>query len=99
MKRFPQLYLPKAIRTDSFQGYKRAIREIFNFKVKQDRFLSFKHHSNNEIENFFRLKRWFPRLRKIEVARKHFAFWLKESTRNEKGLTNFIFFPSTFYAK
>ncbi len=58
-RRFPVTYWPKAIRTDGFAGYRQAIVEALGHEVKHDKFLSFKEHSNNEIENFFRCKRRF----------------------------------------
>ena len=56
-RRFPVDYLPKAIRTDGFPVYREAIHKVFSYEVEHDRFLSFKNHSNNVIENFFRCKR------------------------------------------
>ncbi|MDI6806572.1 MAG: hypothetical protein QMD14_02005, partial [Candidatus Aenigmarchaeota archaeon] len=77
--------------TDSFPAHGRAIREVFKFKVKQDRFLSFKQHNNNQVENFFRCKKYFPRLRKLEVARKHVAYWLREY-EEMKGISKIFYF-------
>jgi len=70
-RRFPPTYWPKAIRTDGWPGYRRAIVEVFGHDVKHDKFLSFKSHSNNEIENAWRMKHWFPRFRNIESAKIH----------------------------
>jgi len=68
-RRFPVTYWPKAIRTDGWPGYRQAITKVFSHEVKHDKFLSFKEHSNNEIENFFRCKRRFPRFRNPESAK------------------------------
>jgi len=70
-RRFPVGYWPKTIRTDGWPGYRRAIFEVFGPEVKHDKFLSFKSHSNNEIENTWRMKHWFPRFRNLESARIH----------------------------
>lgn len=72
-RKFPIDYLPKAIRTDGFPGYRFAIHKVFSYEVKHDKFLSFKNHSNNVIENFFRHKRRFPKFRTIESARKYIS--------------------------
>jgi len=77
-RRFPINYLPKAIRTDGFPGYRFAIHKVFSHEVKHDKFLSFKNHSNNEIENFFRCKRRFPKFRDINSARKYVGHWVYE---------------------
>ena len=77
-RKFPVGYLPKAIRTDGFPGYRFAIHNVFSYEVKHDKFLSFKNHSNNVIENFFRCKRRFPKFRSIESARKYIAHWVNE---------------------
>lgn len=76
-RRFPPTYSPKAIRTDSFPGYRFAIMRVFNHRVEHDRVKSFK-HGNNVIENFFRHKRRFPRFRDLESARKYLAHWVSE---------------------
>jgi len=70
-RRFPPTYWPKVIRTDGWPGYRRAIFEVFGPEVKHDKFLSFKSHSNNEIENSWRIKHWFPRFRSIDSGRIH----------------------------
>ncbi len=70
-RRFPPTYWPKAIRTDGWPGYRRAIVEVFGHDVKHDKFLSFKNHSNNEIENFWRITNWFPWFRTLDAARVH----------------------------
>ena len=77
-RKFPVGYLPKAIRTDGFPGYRFAIHNVFSYEVKHDKFLSFKNHSNNVIENFFRCKRRFPKFRSIESARKYIVHWVNE---------------------
>ncbi len=51
---------------------------VFAHEVRHDRFLSFKSHSNNVIENFFRHKRKFPRFRTIESARRYIGHWVSE---------------------
>jgi len=43
---------------------------VLDYKVKHDKFISFKEHSINKIENFFRYKRYFPRYRKLEINKK-----------------------------
>ncbi len=75
-RRFPTDYLPKAIRTDGFPGYRFAIHKVFAHEVKHDKFLSFRSHSNNVIENFFRCKKKFPRFRDIESGRKYIGHWV-----------------------
>ena len=70
-KRFPIGYWPKIIRTDGWPGYRRAIFEVLGPEVKHDKFLSFKSHSNNEIENSWRMKKWFPKFRTIESGIVH----------------------------
>jgi transposase-like protein len=77
-RRFPPTYLPKAIRTDGYPGYRFAIHNVFAYEVAHDKFLSFKNHSNNVIENFFRHKRKFPKFRNIESARKYIGHWVSE---------------------
>jgi len=77
-ERFPLLYSTEAIRTDSLRSYYPAIRKVFGYRVKHDKFISFKKHSNNEIENFFRCKHRFPRFRKLSSAMAFIAHWLKE---------------------
>jgi transposase-like protein len=84
-RRFPVGYWPKTIRTDGFHGYKRAIYESLDHKVKHDKFLSFKEHSNNEIETFFRCKHRFPRFRTIESARRYIAHWISEHNAEKLG--------------
>jgi transposase-like protein len=77
-RRFPVGYLPKAIRTDGFPGYRFAIHKVFAYEVKHDKFFSFRSHSNNIIENFFRCKRRFPKFRDIESARKYIGHFVAE---------------------
>jgi len=77
-RRFPIDYLPKAIRTDGFPGYRFAIHKVFGYKVEHDKFLSFRNHSNNVIENFFRHKRKFPKFRNVESARRYIGHWVFE---------------------
>jgi transposase-like protein len=93
-QRFPLLYYPEAIRTDSLRSYYPAIRKVFGYKVRHDKFISFKEHSNNEIENFFRCKHRFPRFRKIESARAFIAHWLKEYELM-KGISKIFYISST----
>jgi len=68
-RRFKPSYLPRKIRTDSLPSYHPAIGAVFNHEVKQDKFKSFKNHSNNEIENAFREKKFYHRFDKIENAK------------------------------
>jgi len=82
-RRFPVSYLPKAIRTDGFPGYRFAIHKVFSFEVKHDKFLSFKNHSNNEIENFFRCKKRFPKFWDINYARKYIGHWVYEYNKEK----------------
>jgi len=90
-RRFPVTYWPKAIRTDGWPGYRRAIMEVFSHEVEHDKFLSFKDHSNNEIENFFRCKRRFPRFRNPESAKLYIAHWISEyNEKKSKILEMFI---------
>lgn len=70
-RRFPPSYWPKFIRTDGWSGYRRAIAEVFGYEVKHDKFLSFKEHNNNDIENTWRIKHWFPRFRNLDSGRIH----------------------------
>ena len=83
-RRFPVDYLPKAIRTDGFPVYREAIHKVFSYEVEHDRFLSFKNHSNNVIENFFRHKKKFPKFRNLESAKKYIGHWVAEYNE-EKG--------------
>ncbi len=85
-RKFPIGYLPKAIRTDGFPGYAFAIHKVFSHEVKHDKFLSFKNHSNNEIENFFRCKRRFPKFRDAESARKYIGHWVSEYNAKKQPL-------------
>ncbi len=87
-RRFPVGYRPKAIRTDSFPGYHKAIMHAFDFQVKQDRFRSFESHSNNEIETEFRCKRRFPRFRVLESAMRFVESY--ETNRNMEKLGDFL---------
>lgn len=77
-RKFPIGYMPKAIRTDGFPGYRFAIHKVFAYEVEHDKFLSFKNHSNNVIENFFRHKKKFPKFRNIKSARKYIGHWVYE---------------------
>ncbi len=95
-RRFPVGYWPKVIRTDGWPGYRRAIFEVFGPEVKHDKFLSFKSHSNNEIENAWRMKKWFPRFRDIEFGRIHTRHVISEfNAEKDKFLTSL----SYVYAK
>ena len=90
-RRFPIGYLPKAIRTDGFPGYRFAIHKVFSYEVEHDKFLSFKNHSNNVIENFFRHKRKFPKFRNLESARKYISHWVSEyNSEKQQILDMFI---------
>ena len=88
-QKFLPTYEPEKIRTDSFQGYRTAIVKVFKHRVKHERFKSFKEHSNNVIEEFFRNKHRWPRFRSIESARRFLAvvaaLWGKG--RRASGLT------------
>ena len=77
-RRFPSSYLPKAVRTDGWPGYREAIHKVFSHEVKHDICFSFKNHSNNVIENFFRCKRRFPKFRDVNSARKYVGHWICE---------------------
>ena len=77
-KRFSVGYLPKAIRTDGWPGYRFAIHKVFSHEVRHDMFFSFKNHSNNVIENFFRCKRRFPKFRDVNSGRKYLGHWVSE---------------------
>ena len=79
-RKFKPWYLPKLVRTDSLPSYPHAISTIFNHEAKHDKFKSFKEHSNNEIENTFRDKKFYPRFEKIYRAKKFEA--LKEYRYN-----------------
>ena len=81
-RRFSVFYWPKAIRTDGWPGYRYAIHKVLGHETYHDKFISFKSHSNNVIENFFRCKRRFPRFRTLESARTYIAHWI--STYNEE---------------
>ena len=94
-RRFPPTYWPKIIRTDGWPGYRRAIFEIFGPEVKHDKFLSFKSHSNNEIENSWRMKHWFPRFRNIDSGRVHTRHVISEFNAEKD---NIEIFPSYVYA-
>lgn len=85
-RRFPIGYLPKSIRTDGMPAYPFAIHKVFAHEVEHDRFLSFKNHSNNVIENFFRCKHHFPIFHDIIAARKYMEQWVKDY--NEEKLSN-----------
>ena len=90
-RRFPPAYWPKSIRTDGWPGYRRAIFEVFGHGVKHDKFLSFKSHSNNEIENSWRMKNWFPRFRNIESGRIHTRHVISEfNAEKDNFLEKFI---------
>jgi transposase-like protein len=104
-RRFPTGYLPKAIRTDGFLGYRFAIHKVFSHEVEHDKFLSFKNHSNNVIETFFRCKRRFPKFRSIESVRKYVGHWVYEyNAEKQPILDKFIillvkaihFLPDTY---
>ena len=89
-RKFPVGYLPKAIRTDGFPGYREAIHKVFSFEVKHDIFFSFKNHSNNEIENFFRCKRRFPRFWSPESARKYVGHFVAEYNAEKLNFSDMI---------
>jgi transposase-like protein len=86
-RKFPIDYLPKAIRTDGFPGYRFAIHKVFSYEVKHDRFLSFKNHSNNVIENFFRHKRKYPKFRTVKSARKYIGHWVSEYNAEKQQIS------------
>jgi len=67
-------------------SYYRAIMEVFSREVKHDKFKSFEEHSNNEIENFFRFKRRFPRFHTPESAKNYFDSWVAQ--HNERIAKN-----------
>jgi transposase-like protein len=87
-RRFPNSYLPKAIRTDGWPGYRFAIHKVFAHEVHHDRFLSFKNHSNNVIENFFRCKRRFPKFRNLISARRYVGHWVYEYNREKQQISD-----------
>lgn len=73
---------PKKIRTDSLPSYYPAINKTFSRSIRQDRFKSFKNHSNNVIENFFRCKHHFPKFGgNINAARKYLESRVNEYAR------------------
>ncbi len=72
---FKPSYTPGSIRTDSLPSYYPAINKVFNRDTKQDRFKSFKNHSNNEIENEWREKRKFHRFDSIAQAQAWNTLW------------------------
>lgn len=83
------LQWPKKIRTDSLPSYYPAINDVFSREIKQDRFKSFKSHSNNIIENFFRCKRHFPRFGdNINAARNYIESWVNEYNKEKIGKMN-----------
>jgi transposase-like protein len=92
-RRFPVTYWPKAIRTDGWPGYRRAIMEVFSHEVEHDKFLSFKEHSNNEIENFFRCKRRFPRFRNPESAKLYISQWISEYNEEKSKILEMFIIP------
>ena len=81
-RKFPVGYLPKAIRTDKLPSYNRAIKKVFNYEVKHEKVISFK-HGNNVIENFWRCKNRFPRFRTMKNAKKFIDHWMWETYENE----------------
>lgn len=89
-RKFPPTYMPKAIRTDGYPGYRFAIMRVFSHEVEHEKMTSFK-HGNNVIENFFRCKRRFPRFRTIESARRYIEQWVYEyNSEKLKFWTYFI---------
>lgn len=72
---FKPSYTPGKIRTDSLPSYYPAINKVFGRDAKQDRFKSFKNHSNNEIENEWRAKKEFHRFDSVEQAQAWNALW------------------------
>ena len=84
-RRFPIGYWPRFIRTDGWPGYRRAIIEVFGHEVKHDKFLSFESHDNNDIENTWRIKHWFPNFRSLESASVHTKHVVSEfNAENDK---------------
>ena len=77
-------------------GYRRAIFEVFGPEVKHDKFLSFKSHSNNEIENSWRMKHWFPRFRNTDSAKIHTRHVISEFNAEKD---KFLISLSYVYAK
>ena len=75
-QRFLPTYEPEKIRTDSFKGYRPAIVKVFKHRVKHERIKSFKEHSNNMIEEFFRNKHRWPRFRSIESMKRFLENWI-----------------------
>ena len=63
-RRFPPSYWPKIIRTDGLPAYRRAIFEVLGPEVKHDKFISFKEHNNNDIENTWRIKKLVSKIQK-----------------------------------
>jgi len=84
-RRFPVGYFPKFVRTDSMPAYRFAISKVFNYEVKHEKVISFK-HGNNVIENFFRCKRRFPRFRTMESARSYIAHVINEYNSEKLGI-------------
>jgi len=72
------LHWPKRIRSDSLKSYYPAIMKVFNREIEHERVKSFKEHSNNEIEEFFRCKHKFPRFRSMEAAKSFLESWFNE---------------------
>jgi transposase-like protein len=103
------LQWPKKIRTDSLASYYPAINKAFSREIKQDKFKSFKNHSNNVIENFFRCKCHFPKFGgNINAARKYLESWVNEyniekiakmsdEQRKMIKIKNFVFYFMGFY--
>ena len=58
-------------KTRTLKDARRAIFEVFGPEVKHDKFISFKEYNNNDIENTWRIKHWFPRFRNLDSARIH----------------------------
>ena len=75
-QKFLPTYEPEKIRTDSFKGYRPAIVKVFKHRVKHERIKSFKEHSNNMIEEFFRNKHRWPRFRSIESMKRFLENWI-----------------------
>ena len=80
-------YLPKSIRTDKMPAYRSAIHTVFEYAVKSERVISFK-HGNNIIETFWRCKNNFPKFKTLKSARIFIAHWIAEY--NSEKLRNWL---------
>lgn len=84
-RHFPVDYLPKAIRTDGFPGYREAIMSVLGHGVTHSKQTSFK-HGNNVMETFYRCKKHFPKFHDFESAKIFIGHYIAEYNQGKLSI-------------